>query len=175
MDIKRNLRKWIALLIAILCYFIIHEGAHWAYAVFTGTFKQINFIGIGIQIDIYRELMSDTQLGIFCLAGPVSTIITGYILLAFTQKFLLIQSAFLRAFVYYFTLVCLLVDPLYLSVLYSFVGGGDMNGIRLIMPEMLVRVIACIILVVNCFIILLIVNPKYRKAYQMKEKLEEEQ
>ena len=44
-----------ALLSAIVFYFLIHEGAHLIYALLTGTFKNINFIGLGIQIDIFRE------------------------------------------------------------------------------------------------------------------------
>ena len=27
-DYKRNMRKLIALVIAIICYFVVHEGAH---------------------------------------------------------------------------------------------------------------------------------------------------
>ena len=166
MDIKGNVRKWTALLIAVVCYFVIHEGAHLVYAVCTGSFKQINFIGIGVQVDIYRELMSDIQLGIFCLVAPALTLITGYILCAFTQKFLRLQSTFLRAVAYYLTLVFLLADPLYLSVLSFFVGGGDMNGIILILPEMVVRLNFGIIAVINILLVVKFVVPKYRQAYQ---------
>ena len=163
---KRSLRNYTALLIAILGYFLFHEGAHWVYAICIGSFKQINFIAIGVQIDIYRELMSDVQLGIFCLVAPIATLAIGYILLAFTNRFILFQSVLLRAVAYYFTLIFLLIDPLYLSVLSFFVGGGDMNGISLIMPEMVVRVVSGIIAAINIFIVLKVIVPKYRQAYQ---------
>ena len=32
-------------------------------------FKKINFMGIGIQIDIYRDRLTDAQLGLFCNAA----------------------------------------------------------------------------------------------------------
>lgn len=165
-DYKRNLRKWTALLVAVICYFVIHEGAHWIYAICTGAFKQINFVGFGIQVDIYRELMSDIQLAIFCLAGPVATIIIGYILLALAQKFLLLKSVYLRAITYYLTIAFLVIDPLYLSVLSLFVGGGDMNGIILIFPKLIVRIVSGIIAAINIFIIAKNVVPKYRQSYQ---------
>ena len=169
---KRSLRNYTALLIAILGYFLFHEGAHWVYAICIGSFKQINFIGIGVQIDIYRELMSDVQLGIFCLVAPIVTLTIGYVLLAFTNRFILFQSVFLRAVAYYFTLAFLLIDPLYLSVLSFFVGGGDMNGITLIMPEMVVRVVSGIIAAINIFIILKIIVPKYKLAFQKSTEID---
>ena len=162
----KSLRNYTALFLAILGYFLFHEGAHWVYAICLGSFKQINFIGIGVQIDIYRELMSDVQLGIFCLVASVVTLVIGYTLLAFTNRFILFQSVMLRAVVYYFTLTLLLVDPLYLSVLSFFVGGGDMNGISLIFPEMVVRVVSGLIVVINSLIVLKVIVPKYRQAFQ---------
>lgn len=169
-DYKRNLRKWTALFIAVICYFLPHEGAYWIYARCIGTFKQINFIGTGIQVDIYRELMSDVQLGIFCLVGSVATIISGYILMALTQKFLLMKSNYLRAITYYLTIAFLVADPLYLSILSLFVGGGDMNGIILIMPEFFVRTVSGMIAAINIFIIIKLIIPKYREAYQKAQR-----
>lgn len=32
MDVKRNIRKWGALLAAIILYYVVHEGAHFLYA-----------------------------------------------------------------------------------------------------------------------------------------------
>ena len=165
MDIKRNTRKWTAVLVLFVCYVVIHEGAHLLFAVSYGVFKQINFLGIGWQIDIYRERLTDLQLGIFNLAGPVSTIVTGYILLALTSKFLLIKSDFIRAVTYFLTMGFLLVDPLYPVTSYFF-GKGDMNGIRLLIPETVAWIIFGIILVINVFIIMKFVVPKYRQAYQ---------
>jgi len=168
-DYKRNLRKLIALVIAIICYFVVHEGAHLLYAMSIGAFKQVNIIGIGIQVDVYRDLMSDVQLGIFCLLGSVATIIISYLLLTMTQKFLLLKSDYLRAITYFLTIAFLVIDPLYLCVLSLFVGGGDMNGIILIAPELVVRVLSGIIAFINVVIVFKVIVPKYKQAYQKLE------
>ena len=166
MDIKRNIRKWGALIAAIILYFVVHEGAHFLYAIGIGAFKQIKFIGLGVQVDIFREQMTNAQLGTFCLAGPAVAILAGYAL-ALTARFIVrSRSLPLRAAAYYTSLVLLMVDPLYLSVLYSFVGGGDMNGIALIFPETAVRIVFGVIAAVNVFIIFKYLLPLYRKAYQ---------
>lgn len=45
------------------------------------------------------------------------------------------RSRLLRAVLYYITIALLLIDPLYLSILCGLFGGGDMNGIALLLPE----------------------------------------
>ena len=76
---NKRIRQYIGLLSAILTYYLIHEGAHFIYALLTGTFKQMNIMSMGVQIDIHRELMSDFQLGIFCIIGSIATFITAYL------------------------------------------------------------------------------------------------
>jgi hypothetical protein len=164
-DYKRNLRKWTAVLAAGVGYLVIHEGAHLIYAVAIGAFRQINFLGLGIQIDIYRELMSDIQFGIFNLVASIATIAIGYILLVMTPKFLRITSDYLRAITYYLTIAFLIIDPLYLSVIYQFVGGGDMNGIIVFIPELTARIAFGLLAIVNIIIVIRIVAPKYRQVY----------
>lgn len=117
-DGARTARKCIALVIAVLCFYIIHEGAHLFYALAMGAFKQINFIQLGIQIDTYSGIMTDAQLGIFCLVGPVASLAAAYVMLLLTTRFIKIKSVFVRAVTYYITLALLLTDPIYLSVLY---------------------------------------------------------
>lgn len=167
MEMKRNMRKWGALFSAIILYFVVHEGAHFLYASGIGAFRKINFIGLGVQVDIFRERVSDFQLGIFCLVGPSATILVGYVLTLFAQSIIKSRSLLLRAIAYYTTLVLLLVDPLYLSVFYTFVGGGDMNGISLITPEVTARIVFGIIGSVNILIVFRYLLPIYQKAYQM--------
>ena len=45
-----NLRKWSALLIAIIAYFIIHEGSHALAAMAYGAFEKIHLLGLGVQV-----------------------------------------------------------------------------------------------------------------------------
>lgn len=160
------MRQYIGLFSAIIAYYVIHEGAHLLYALSIGAFKQINFIGLGVQIDVYRDKMTDNQLGIFCILGSVAAIITAYVLIILIPKIGASQSKVFKACMYYITIALLILDPSYLSVFYGFVGGGDMNGIGLIVPEMVARSVYGILLVVHGLIIFKIVVPGYKKAFQ---------
>ena len=140
---KKKLRQYGCLLVGILIYYLVHEGAHLVYALSIGTFKQINILSLGIQIEIYDYLMSNLELGIFCLVGVLASLCVGYILL-------FIQST--SGIHYYTTLVLLLLDPLYLSVVYPFVGGGDMNGIKLLVLESDARLVFLGLFVLNSYL-----------------------
>ena len=59
----------------------------------------------------------------------------------------------------------LLLDPLYLSVLCGFFGGGDMNGIGYLIPEVYARIMYGILLIVNAFAFWKFVLPKYRTMF----------
>ena len=72
---NKRIRQYIGLLSAVLMYYIIHEGAHLIYALSVGVFRKINFMGLGVQIGIYEEQMSNLQLGIFCLSGAAATMV----------------------------------------------------------------------------------------------------
>ncbi len=166
MDHKHNIRKWSALALAAVLYFVVHEGAHWQYAVSVGAFRRINIIGgIGIQIEPVREAMSDVEFGIFNLVASVATLAAGYALLALTPKFLTLRSDYARAVAYFTTIVFLVLDPLYLCLLSLLVGGGDMNGIVMLAPEIAVRLAASLIAAMNIFIVIKYVVPLYRSAY----------
>lgn len=77
---NKRIRQYIGLFSAVLMYYIIHEGAHLIYALSVGVFRHINFMGLGVQIGIYEEQMSNLQLGIFCLSGAAETMVTAYVL-----------------------------------------------------------------------------------------------
>ena len=162
---SKRTRQYIGLLSAVLAYYIIHEGAHLMYALITGAFKQINVMGMGVQIDIYAERITDIQLGIFCLVGSVATFVTAYTLVLFTNKIGKNSSKIFKACMYYITIAMLLIDPVYLSVLCGFFGGGDMNGISLLFPEIAVRIVYGIILAINIAVFMKIVLPKYQLAF----------
>ena len=114
---KKRIRQYIGLLSAVLAYYAVHEGAHLLYALSTGGFRQINFMGIGMQIGIYEERMSDTGLGIFCSVGVVATMITAYVLTLTSAQICKVKSKTIKACMYYITIAMLLLDPLYLSIL----------------------------------------------------------
>lgn len=110
---SKRTRQYIAILAALAAYYLVHEGAHLLYALLTGVFKQINFMGLGVQIDVCAERMTDTQLGIFCLVGALATFCVGYLLAALAKNICRTQSKLLRAMLYYITIAFLLLDPLY--------------------------------------------------------------
>ena len=162
---NKRIRQYVGLLSAVIAYYLLHEGAHLLYALSIGAFKQINLMGLGMQIDIYAEKMTQTQLGIFCLLGSVTTLLTAYILIALIDKIRNISSKAIKACLYYITIAMLLIDPLYLSVLCGFFGGGDMNGISLLLPEILARILYGVLLAVNGIVFVKIVLPRYKAAF----------
>ena len=162
---SKRLRQYIGIFAAIAAYYLVHEGAHLLYAVLTGTFRQICFMGIGMQIETDSERMTDAQLGMFCLVGPAAALCTGYLLTALSKRIGEQKSRMLRAVMYYITIALLLIDPLYLSVLCGLFGGGDMNGIALLLPEWGARGLAGLVLIANGFLFWKYVLPVYRKSF----------
>ena len=162
---SKRVRQLVGIFAAIVAYYLIHEGAHLLYAVYTGVFKQINFMGLGVQIDVYAERMTDTQLGVFCLVGALATFCAAYLLTAFAKNICKAKSKLLRAVFYYITIALLLLDPLYLSILCSFFGGGDMNGIALLCPEWAARVIFGALLLINGLVFWKLVLPTYQESF----------
>ena len=162
---SKRTRQYIGISTAIAAYFLVHEGAHLLYALLTGVFKQINFMGLGVQIDVRADRMTNTQLGIFCLVGALSTFCVGYLLAALAKNICRVHSKLLRAMLYYTTIALLLLDPLYLSVLCGFFGGGDMNGISLLCPEWAARCLFCALLLVNGLVFWKRVLPTYRQSF----------
>ena len=158
----KKIRQYVGLFIGIIVYFIIHEGAHLICALMIGSFKEIHLLPLGIQIDVYRELMSDMQMGIFCLVGPLATLIVSYLLVVYTARIAKKSSKIIKASFYYSTLALLFVDPLYLGFLSAFVGGGDMNGIQLLIPKNGVKIIFVVIFIINLYLFLRKVLPLYK-------------
>jgi len=161
----KRIRQYVGILTALVVYYIIHEGAHLLFALANGVFKQINFMALGVQIDVFRDCMTDTQLGLFCLAGAVATFLTGWILVLLCRKICAMESKVLKAVFGYVTIALLVLDPLYLSVLCGFFGGGDMNGIRLLMPEVVARILFAIIGVIHVVVIWKYLLPKYKESF----------
>lgn len=162
---SKRARQYIGILAAVVSYYIVHEGAHLIYALILGVFKQIKFMGLGVQIDVYAERMTDTQLGVFCLVGAAATFCGGCALTLLAKKICRANSKLLRAVTYYITIAFLLLDPLYLSVLCGLFGGGDMNGIAMLVPEWTARVIFGAILIINILVFWKRLLPVYKKSF----------
>ena len=163
---SKRVRQYTGLIAAIVAYYVVHEGAHLVYALCIGVFKQINFIGLGVQIDVYAEQMTSQQLGVFCVVGSIATMIAAYGLVLLADRIKEMESKCFKACMYYITIAMLLIDPLYLSLLCGMFGGGDLNGIALLMPELVARIGYGILLVINILVFFKVVLPKYKLGFQ---------
>ena len=166
---SKQIRQYLGLLSAVLVYYLVHEGAHLIYALSIGVFRQINFMGVGIQVDVHAQQMSNFQMGIFCLAGAVATTLAAYVLTLAAPQICKSSSKVFKACMYYITLILLLLDPLYLSVLCGFFGGGDMNGIALLFPEAAARILFAVLLLAHGLVFWKVILPKYKRAFSENE------
>lgn len=162
---SKRTRQYAGILAAMLCYYIVHEGAHCAAALCMGVFRRVNLMGLGVQVDVFRERMTDGQLGLFCLAGAIATLVAAGLLVLAAPGICRAASKVFRACAYYTTMAFLLVDPLYLSVLCGLFGGGDMNGIALLCPEPVARAGFGALLLINAGIFMRLVLPQYRASF----------
>ena len=165
---SKRIRQYAGILAAVAAYYLVHEGAHLLYALLAGVFKQINWMGIGMQIDVYAERMTNIQLGFFCLAGALATFCAGYLLTALAKIISRAKSKLFRAVMYYITIAFLLLDPLYLSLLCGFFGGGDMNGIALLCPGWAARCLFGVLFLVNGLTFWKRVLPVYRQSFSQR-------
>ena len=168
---SKRTRQYIGVLAAVVAYYLIHEGAHLITALIQSVFKDVKFMGLGMQIDVFAEQMTDMQMGLFCLAGAVATILTGWILVLLCRKICAMESKVLKAVFWYVTIALLVLDPLYLSMLCGLFGGGDMNGIRLLIPEVAVRIIFAVIGVIHVLVIWKYLLPRYKEAFGTNDNL----
>lgn len=162
---SKRTRQYLGLLCAVCIYYLIHEGAHLLYAVCTHVFKEIHFMGLGMQIDIYAERLTDAQLGIFCLVGAAASQIAAYCMILSAKQICRCPSKLFKACCYYTTIALLLLDPVYLSLLCGFFGGGDMNGIALLIPEIPARISFGALLIVNAAVFWKYVLPRYTESF----------
>lgn len=163
---SKKVRQYLGILTALVSYYLIHEGAHLAVALYYGVFQRVNFLGLGIQIAIIEDGMTETQLGIFCLVGAVATAVTGWLLVLLCDRICRFRSPLLKAMGWYTTICMLLLDPIYLSVLYGFFGGGDMNGIRMLLPELPTRIGFVLLGIAGGITVWKYLLPRYTRAFQ---------
>ena len=162
----KRARQYLGIILALVCYYLLHEGAHALYALATDVFRSVKFLGLGIQIEINAGALADIQLGLFCAAGAITTLIAAYLMTALTPKICRSANKPLKAVCYYITMTLLLLDPLYLSLLCGFFGGGDMNGIALLVPEAVARIGFGIILLCNALLFYKKILPRYTESFR---------
>lgn len=160
---SKRMRQCIGILFAVVFYYIIYEGAHFVVALAFQAFKKINLLGIVMQVYIYRERLTNIQLGVFGIAGVTATLFAAYALVYFKERICLIENKVVKIVFYYVTMILLVVDPTYLCLL-SF-AGGDMNGIIYLMPNDVAWTIFAFILIFNLWVLVKKVTPMYSTSF----------
>ena len=80
-QLEKSVKQWSGILLAIVSYYIIHEGTHFLLAMILGVFEEIRFAGIwGIQIVTTEGSLSGMNLALFSGLSSIVTILIGYIL-----------------------------------------------------------------------------------------------
>lgn len=164
---QSSARKWSGLIAAVFLYYLIHEGCHLIAAMGYGVFHEIRVLGPGVQVVVAEELLTGPQKAAFCAAGSAGTLSAAYLLVFFSAKITKSKNKVAKAVCYYATLALLLLDPLYLTIVYRFFGGGDMNGILLLgIPETAIRIFFGIVTAANGFLIVRKIYPLYRQSFR---------
>lgn len=104
-------------------------------------------------------------MALFSGLSSVLTISLGYLLLWLMPRILQLKSQPLQIYCYYVTLVFLLVDPFYISLI-SFFVGGDINGIAkgLNLSYGIIRAFYLLIALVNFYLVRKKLYPTYVSA-----------
>jgi hypothetical protein len=163
----KSTKQWTGVLIAIISYYIVHEGTHLLLALLFGVFERIRFVDIwGIQI-VTDNGLEGIRLAIFSGLSSLITILIGYIL-AFSPYIYKLKSRALLIAFYYITLCFMLLDPIYISVLSLFIGGGgDLNGITtgLQTSDIPFRIIFGSIAILNIILFIKKVSNQYKSIF----------
>lgn len=124
------MKKWLAFMLAVLTYIALHEGAHALVAAIFGELETFQLKPFGFEV-VFRT-PTDERTGIqwAFISGTsnVLTLLLGYSLLMFGEKYNRLQSSSLKASIFYITFLFLLIDAFNLSI-GPFIYGGDVNGI----------------------------------------------
>lgn len=165
-----NLKKWTAIFITIIVYYVIHEGAHLILALCYDVFERIRIVGLwGVQIVTTDGELLGYRLAVFSGISSIVTIAIGYLLYVLTPQILKLRTKSFIILMYYITACFLLLDPIYISILSSFIGGGgDINGILtgLGIPEVPIRIVFGCIALLNVFLFTRKISPQYTKLFR---------
>lgn len=124
------MKKWLAFMLAMLTYIALHEGAHALVAAIFGELETFRARPLGFEVILRTPTDERTGIQWAFISGTsnVLTLLLGYSLLMFSEKYNRLQSSFLKVSVFYITFLLLLIDAFNLSI-GPFIYGGDVNGI----------------------------------------------
>ncbi len=162
--LRKSFKLWMGIVIAIIIYYVIHEGTHFIQAILTNNFDSIRIVGLaGIEIMI-KDLPRGLSLALFSGLSSLITIVCGYILVIIMPQIFMLSNKMIKIALYYITVILLVLDPIYMSLIHRYVGGGDMNGITkgLGISSLSVSIVFGILAIMNIYIIIKKVHPAYK-------------
>jgi len=146
------MRKWLAFLLAMVLFIAIHEGLHVLTATIFGEYEAFHVRPSRLEVTVRTpvDARSGIKWAVFSGTSNLATLMLGYLLLASGRRVARSNSLFLKASIYYLTLLGLLLDPTNLSV-GALIYGGDVNGIAvgLGISRYLIQTIFFLILLLN--------------------------
>ena len=124
------MKRWLSFFAAILCYAILHEGMHAVFASIFGEYEAFHVRPYGLEVT-FNTATADREGFQWALISGMSnltTILVGYLLLAFAGRIAQLNNLWLKSILYYITFLFLVLDALNLSI-GPFFYGGDVHGI----------------------------------------------
>lgn len=146
------MKRWCAFLLAVLVLLAVHEGMHALMAMLYGEYEafHIRLVGAEVTLRTAVDERSGIQWAFISGASNMATLLMGYLLLMLGERLARLHSVFLRASIFYLTMLSLLSDPFNLSI-GPFIYGGDANGIAvgLGINRYVIQAIFLVVLLVN--------------------------
>lgn len=126
------MKRVLAFLFVLAIFAAVHEGMHALAATLYGEFEAFHIRPFGLEVTFRTPVEERHGIQWVFISGisNLATILMGYVLLSFGKRFARLRSLFLKATLFYSTVVLLLADPLNLSI-GPFIYGGDANGIAI--------------------------------------------
>jgi len=124
------MKKYVTLILALIVFAIIHEGLHAVIAYAYGEYAGFHVKPFGLEV-IYTtpvEERSGLRWGFISGVSNIATVLMGYLLFAFIDRYQKHPNDYIRSFSYWLMIYLLILDPLNISV-GPLIYGGDANGI----------------------------------------------
>lgn len=124
------MKKWVSFLVALVIYFILHEGLHAVFASLFGEYQAFHIRPYGLEVTFNTPTAEREGFQWALISGMsnLTTILLGYLLLAFAGRIAQLSNLWLKSILYYMTFLFLILDALNLSI-GPFIYGGDVHGI----------------------------------------------
>lgn len=154
------MKKYMAIILAILILTTLHEGAHVVLAMAFDEFKA--FYGIMVEYKTPIAEREGIKWGFIAGTSSIATLLLGYILFVFRVRVSCLKNLFLRLLGYFLTFFSLILDALNLSI-GPFLYGGDIGGIVVGfgINQYLVQIVFFVIFMLNRELIIQKLFPLY--------------